>query len=219
MLSKFQLYDIQYIKSYSIEDVAFNSQTDGGHLKYSMPSIMDIHGLPYEAFNPIALEVIYDVSLWDYDDGTQQVRTLSCDQYPMNCKVHYNRLYTPILYFVSPQVTFGGSQIAFTLDPRWAQNLRSQTLPEMPFLEVRLNGYGVNFDGYADEFTAYPGFTKTQQQGLMGDILPNASASVDFLWRAGYSLKLAQTNLRCSYDNQTCYEVKAVARVDSISAT
>ena len=44
-------YSKYYI--YSIEDVAFNSQTDGGHLKYSMPSIMDIHGVPYETFNPI----------------------------------------------------------------------------------------------------------------------------------------------------------------------
>ena len=53
----------------------------------------------------------------------------------------------------------------------------------------------------------------------MGDILPNASASTDFLWRVGYSLKMAQTVTRCSYDNQTCYEVKAVARIDAISAS
>ena len=40
--------------------------------------------------------------------------------------------------------------------------MRSQTLPEFPFLEVRLNGYGVNFDGYVEESTTYYSGTKTQ---------------------------------------------------------
>jgi len=34
-----------------LEDIAFSSHTDGGKLKYTTPSIMQVHGKPYDAFN------------------------------------------------------------------------------------------------------------------------------------------------------------------------
>lgn len=52
-----------------IEDVAFSSHTDGGKLKYSTPSLMQLHGKAYEAFNSFD-SVTYDVSLMDYDSMT-----------------------------------------------------------------------------------------------------------------------------------------------------
>lgn len=49
--------------------MAFNSHTDGGKLKYSTPSIMDIHGVSYEAMAPFDY-VRYDMSMVDYDTRT-----------------------------------------------------------------------------------------------------------------------------------------------------
>ena len=52
-----------------IEDVAFSSHTDGGKLKYSAPSLMDLHGRSYEDFNALD-NIAYTVTLIDFDDMT-----------------------------------------------------------------------------------------------------------------------------------------------------
>ncbi len=141
--------------------MAFNSHTDGGKLKYTTPSIMSIHGKPLEAFGALDW-VTYDLSLIDYDTHTQQVKTLKCGPLvsPANCRITIAREYTPILYYLSPPVIYSGSEIAFWLDPRNAQRMKSTTLPEFPFTEVRINGYGVDFEGFLEEDTVLPTFTK-----------------------------------------------------------
>lgn len=94
-------------------DVAFNSHTEGGKLKYTTSSIMKLHGAPYEAFDGLE-SVTYDVSLIDYDDRLQTVKTLKClpDQLS-KCRVTYSRAYTPILYAIQPPVLYYGEEIAF----------------------------------------------------------------------------------------------------------
>ena len=52
-----------------IEDVAFSSHTDGGKLKYTAPSTMQIHNSVYEKFQDFDT-VDYEVSLLDYDAVT-----------------------------------------------------------------------------------------------------------------------------------------------------
>jgi hypothetical protein len=63
---------------------------------------------------------------------------------------------TPILYNVMPKVVYSGSPIGFLLDPRSAQNKKSPAFPELPFVEVRLDGYGVDFEGFIEEDTVLP---------------------------------------------------------------
>jgi hypothetical protein len=53
----------------SLVDIAFNSHTDGGKLKYSTPSLMEIHQRDKEAFDTFET-VTYEVSLIDYDTMT-----------------------------------------------------------------------------------------------------------------------------------------------------
>ena len=53
----------------SIEDIAFNSHTDGGRLKYTTPSLMEIHQKDKEVFDTFE-SVTYEVSLIDYDTMT-----------------------------------------------------------------------------------------------------------------------------------------------------
>lgn len=178
---------------------------------------MQLHGKAYEAFNSFD-SVTYDVSLMDYDSMTQQVKTLKClnNQF-QNCRVTMSRAYTPILYYLSPPVIYSDSPISFMIDPRSAQNRRSTTLPEFPFTEVRINGYGVNFEGFLEEDTVLSGYSKNQVRGVMGAITPNKSAEVNFRFRVGYALHQEATMIRCDYTNTTCYKAKAVARIDSIS--
>jgi len=82
---------------------------------------MDIHQTTYESFNNFEW-LGYELSLLDYDQGTQQVKTLKCgviSGYPKNfCNVVYQRQYTPVLYYISPPVVYSDSEIAFLIDPR-----------------------------------------------------------------------------------------------------
>ena len=92
-----------------IEDVAFNSHTDGGKLKYTTPSLMELHGQSYEFFNSIDNAIAYQGSLIDVDDMTQQVRNLACIKPVSNCNIRVSRAYTPLLYYISPRVVYEGS--------------------------------------------------------------------------------------------------------------
>lgn len=112
-----------------------------------------------------------------------------------------------------------GSEVTFWIDPRSAQNKKSTVFPEFPFTEVKLNGYKVDFEGFLEENTVLSAYSKNSVRGIMGSIVPNASAEVEFRFRVGYALHIDSTMLRCSYDNSTCYKAKALARIDSISAS
>jgi len=61
-----------------LEDIAFNSHTNGGKLKYTTSSLMEIHQRDKEAFDTFE-SITYEVSLIDYDSMTQQVKTLKCN--------------------------------------------------------------------------------------------------------------------------------------------
>jgi len=50
-------------------DLAFNSHTGGGKLKYTTPSLMEIHQRDKEVFDTFE-SVTYEVSLIDYDSMT-----------------------------------------------------------------------------------------------------------------------------------------------------
>jgi IPT/TIG domain len=200
--------------------VAFSSHTDGGKLKYSTPPIMQIHNTVYESFNSLE-EVTYDLSIIDYDMMTDQFKTLKCmdPALPQYCLITYSRAYTPILHYISPSVLYSGLNIVFYLDPRNAQEKKSPTLPELPWTEVHLNGYGVDYEGFIDETTILPSWQKVQVRGVMGAIEPSNDVNVEYRFRVGYAMHMEHSMTRCSYDNSTCYKAKAVARIDSIDAT
>lgn len=48
-----------------------------------------------------------------------------------------SRAYTPILYYLSPRVIYDGSDFAFYLDPKVAQNYKTST--ELFFTEARVD--------------------------------------------------------------------------------
>lgn len=149
---------------------------------------MNVHGVNYEAFNSIEW-ITYQVSLADYDTETQQLKSLECEMpyLPQYCQITMSRAYTPILYSLAPPIVYYGAEMAFWIDPRAAQNKRSTSFPELPFTEVRLNGFGVDFEGYLEEDVILGGYTKNQVRGRMGAITPDASAEVSFRFRVGYA--------------------------------
>lgn len=63
-------------------------------------------------------------------------------------------------------------------------------MPEFPFVEVRLDGYGVDFEGFIEETTVLPTYTKVNVRGKMGAIAANPSSDVMFRFRVGYALHM-----------------------------
>ena len=122
------------------------------------------------------------------------------------------------MHYLSPPVVYSGSEVAFFIDPRNAQDRKSTTLPELPWIEAHLNDYGVDFEGFIETDTRLPTYQKVQVRGIMGAIEPSKDVSVEFRFRVGYAMHMEHSMIRCSYDNTTCYKAKAVARIDSIDA-
>ena len=89
--------------------------------------------------------------------------------------------------------------------------------PELPFISVLLNGYGVDFEAFLDETTWLSTWIPNQIRGYMGDIVPSNQTEIDFQFRVGYCQHMESQMTRCSYDNSTCYKAKAVAVINSIS--
>lgn len=130
------------------------------------------------------------------------MHSLKCNPNTPNlCRVTVSRSMTPIMHYLAPPVIYNGSEIAFWLDPRSAQHHRSTIKPEYPFVEVRLNGYSVEFEGYLLEDDVFSSGAKNQVIGMMGAIVPNKTVDVKFRFRVGYALCQDSTMLRCSYDN------------------
>lgn len=92
--------------------------TESGMLEYTLPSFSELHGFSVE--NIAHLDWLsYQTSIASYDEATSKTTILQC---PGNiagyCYVTMSRAYTPILYYISPQVVFQGSEVAFWVDPR-----------------------------------------------------------------------------------------------------
>lgn len=87
-----------------------------------------------------------------------------------------------------------------------------------PFIESRINGYTIDYEGFIDESITLTGYTRNQVRGRVGNIHPNKSASVNMKFKAGNAYHYDHTMLRCDYSNTTCYKAKVVPVVNYIDA-
>ena len=171
-----------------------------------------------DAFDEFEM-VQYELSLVDFDDMTQQVKTMMCSppKYPKSlCSITYHRAYTPILHIISPPVIYSDSIVQFFIDPRNSQQMKSLSLPEFPWVEVRFNGYGVEFEAFVQENGYLTPYNRNQVRGQMGAIQPSNNTAVMFKFRTGNAQLLNYYTTRCNYQNEMCYQAKAVAKIDSI---
>lgn len=61
------------------------------------------------------------------------------------------------------------------------------------------------------------GWTKNSVRGTVHEIKPSSSGDVNMKFRVGNSLHDDSQMLTCSIDNSTCYKVKVVPVIHSIS--
>ncbi len=77
-----------------------------------------------------------------------------------------SRAFTPILYALQPPVVYYGSEASFWVDPRSTQQLKSSL--EWPFIEARIDGYILDYDGFVDESTYLTVGVPNQIRGRVG---------------------------------------------------
>jgi hypothetical protein len=54
---------------------------------------------------------------------------------------------------------------------------------------------------------------------MVGDQPPSNSSSANIKFATGLALTPATTNTHCTFDGSSCYQVKTVPKIDSISAS
>jgi hypothetical protein len=111
-LTKFSLFNI--------ENNVFNSNTGQGKLQYTLPALTDLFGTSdittFNEFNsiPTSLSVYtmaMDSDVWIWEN------LCTVDS---NCNIIYSLDYTPLLYALSPPVTYYGAEIGIVVDPKRA---------------------------------------------------------------------------------------------------
>ena len=64
------IYKFNIYINVSIEGNVFKSNTKLGLIQYTTPSVMELHGLPYEDFGPLN-EITYQLGLKDFNSDNQ----------------------------------------------------------------------------------------------------------------------------------------------------
>ena len=90
---------------------------------------------------------------------------------------------------------------------------------QRPFVNLELAGSKVDFENTVDEFTTFSNWADNRVKGQVGELPIGNNDSVKMLWETGYASESYQEMTHCSYDNSSCYKVKAVPVIHEISAT
>ena len=87
-----------------------------------------------------------------------------------------------------------------------------------PFTNTKIGGFQIDFSGYVDETSYFtPYYFPNAAMGQIGQLPPNQSLPVSFLWEDGYASIAEQRATFCSYDNSSCYMSKIVPVIFDLS--
>jgi len=80
---------------------------------------MSLLGKTYEELAPFDA-ITYDLSLISMDDMSMEgMKYFKCQTgSSANCRIIMSRAYTPVMYYIQPQVVYYGSDISFYVDPK-----------------------------------------------------------------------------------------------------
>jgi hypothetical protein len=87
---------------------------------------------------------------------------------------------------------------------------------DMPFVNLKIGGSIVDFDGKVSSTDTYGQYQKSSIQGRITDQPISKSQNVSMLWETGFALKNSDVK-HCNVEMTSCYEAKTVPVVESIS--
>lgn len=119
---------------------------------------------------------------------------------------------------MSPPVVYYESYTEVWFDPKSTmgviQNLKSG---ETPFAAAEIAGSKIDFESTVDFETTFSSWGDNRVRGQVGELPIGNNDSVKMIWETGYAAVSNAEATHCTYDNNTCYKVKAVPVIFNMS--
>jgi len=167
------------------EDDAFGSFPLLGSISYRLPSIDALMGMPMNYFDK------YDTMTFELrliaEDADLGPVPMSCRN-PSNCRIVYQKQYTPVMYFLKPPVVYFESLTELWFDPRRTPNLiQDLDQDEMQFINAKLGNSLLDFEFNVDFDTSFAQYNKNRVTGQVGE-LPIGDYNISMQWETGKAL-------------------------------
>jgi hypothetical protein len=132
-----------------------------------------------------------------------------------HCKVKYDWDFTPIIYYMIPSIVYPGMQASVGIDPKKAPHYKHAS--QLP-VDMRIDGTSMDLSAIYDSDSTLPTNYMNYVAGTVQTDIRNATGAVTAFFRgAGYAMNDTSTIETCAYDDVTCYRVKVMPTVSSVS--
>lgn len=127
-------------------DDSFQSNPKNGMLSYRLPSIEKIFGLPEKMFMRYD-SLSFELSILKIRaDGSHE--TLKCKT-SNNCRIHFRRYTSPVVYYVSPQYVYFKSTTNFYFNARYVPNyVKGLVAEDLPIVNAKIGNGRLDFENY-----------------------------------------------------------------------
>jgi hypothetical protein len=167
-------------------DDAFNSNPAVGHIAYRLPSVAQLFGQPQEKFDQYAF-MKFELSIQRNDHFGEPVE-MKCKE-TWRCLLTFKKHFTPILLALNPPIVYKNSMTEFWFNPKSTANLMENLEAEdLPFVNAKINGALVDFEGQVDHETKIHGWRWNRVRGRVTDQPPSSKAVPQMLWETGNAL-------------------------------
>ena len=86
------------------------------------------------------------------------------------------------------------------------------------FINAKVGGSLLDFEFNVDDATTYSSYYRNYARGKVGELPIGESYDIKMQWETGQAYVLRQESTHCSYDNQTCYQARAVPVIHETSS-
>jgi hypothetical protein len=195
------------------QDDGFNSHPLNGMITYRTPALWDLFGMDKKFFDQYG-SMDLELSLIAHHD--LESVPLKCKN-SGKCKLYYKRQHTPALHYISPRVVYNTAKTEFWFDPRGTTGLITDlTEEDKLFINARVSGALVDFEGTVDHLTTFSGWAKNRVRGEVGELPIGDNHTISMLWETGKAEILEHHALWCDYNNETCYYAKNIPVIFSM---
>lgn len=103
-----------------------------------------------------------------------------------NCKLVYQRDYTPTIFFISPRVTYYESITEVWFNPHSTLNLiKDLDGDELPFINARIGGNLIDFEDRVDSETRFSNWMLGTARGQIGEGTISNNQNITMMWETG----------------------------------
>ena len=130
------------------------------------------------------------------------------------------RAYTPVVFYISPRVTYYTSTTTIALDTKNTMNLiQDLDSDELPFINFKIGNNLIEFDEslYGSRGFSSRTYTRDYIRGRIGENLIEKKQDLTMQWETGRAMISHQESTFCNFDQSDCYQAKSVPVIFDVS--